>query len=59
MTFGYHGRILVINASKRSWQWEAIDESILRKFIGGTGLAAYLLYQYSPQGADPLGPENP
>ena len=59
MTFGYHGRILVINASKRSWQWEAIDEGILRKFIGGTGLAAYLLYQYCPQGADPLGPENP
>ena len=59
MTFGYHGRILVINASKRSWQWEAIDESILRKFIGGTGLAAYLLYQYCPQGAEPLGPENP
>ena len=59
MTFGYHGRILVINAAKRSWQWEAIDESILRKFIGGTGLAAYLLYQYCPQGAEPLGPENP
>ena len=59
MTFGYHGRILVINASERSWRWEPVDENILRKFIGGTGLAAYLLYQYCPQGADPLGPGNP
>ena len=59
MTFGYHGQILVINVWERSWKWEPIEESILRKFIGGTGLAAYLLYQYCPRGADPLGPENP
>ena len=31
----------------------------MRNFIGGTGLAAYLLYQHCPPGADPLGPENP
>jgi aldehyde:ferredoxin oxidoreductase len=30
-----------------------------RKFIGGRGLDAYLLYRNAPEGCDPLGPENP
>ncbi len=38
---------------------ERLPEIILRKFIGGTGLAAYLLYRHCPPEADPLGPENP
>ena len=29
-----------------------------RKFLGGRGLDAYLLYNYCQPGADPLGPEN-
>jgi len=30
-----------------------------KKFIGGRGLDAYLLYNHAPQGCDPLSPENP
>ncbi|BBO92910.1 aldehyde ferredoxin oxidoreductase family protein [Desulfosarcina ovata] len=30
-----------------------------KKFIGGRGLDAYLLYNHAPKGCDPLGPENP
>jgi aldehyde:ferredoxin oxidoreductase len=30
-----------------------------RKFIGGRGLDAYLLYRNAPPGCDPLGPDNP
>ena len=29
-----------------------------RKFIGGRGLDAYLLYNHTKQGCDPLGPDN-
>ena len=38
---------------------ERLPESVLRSFIGGTGLAAYLLYRHCPPSADPLGPDNP
>ena len=32
---------------------------MLRAFIGGTGLGAWLLFRHCPPGADPLGPESP
>ena len=37
---------------------EKIPEDILRKYIGGRGLGAYLAYKEIPRGADPFGPEN-
>ncbi len=57
--FGYHGVGLVVDLSARTARREPLDERILRRFIGGTGLASYLLYTHCPPGADPLGPENP
>lgn len=36
-----------------------IPVDVRRKFLGGRGLDAYLLYNHSPKGCDPLGPENP
>ena len=57
--FGYHGDVLVVDLSARTACRVPLDERILRRFIGGTGLASYLLYTHCPPGADPLGPENP
>lgn len=34
-----------------------IDEDLFRQYLGGKSLAARLLYDLSPPGADPLGPE--
>lgn len=51
-------RILKINLSKRSSEIEDIPKEIIRKYIGGRGLGAYLLYQSVPPKADPLGEEN-
>ena len=56
---GYHGSVLVVDLTTQSIHREPLPEEVLRNFIGGTGLAAYLLYQHCPPGADPLGPENP
>ena len=36
-----------------------IPLQIRKKFIGGRGLDAYLLYNHAPQGCDPLSPQNP
>ena len=58
-TYGYHGVVLIVDLTTRAVHREPLSESVLRSFIGGTGLSAYLLYQHCPPGADPLGPENP
>ena len=57
--FGYHGIARVVDLTTRTATRQPLDESVLRDFIGGTGLTAYLLYEHCPPGADPLGPENP
>lgn len=55
---GYSGKILRIDLSTQKTQIEATSQNLARRFIGGTGLAGYLLYQEIPQGIDPLGPKN-
>jgi aldehyde:ferredoxin oxidoreductase len=37
---------------------KAIPLDMRRKFIGGRGLDAYLLYNHTKKGCDPLGPDN-
>lgn len=57
--YGYHGKVMVIELANQSVRWEALEEDVLVRFLGGTGLGAYLLYAYCPPGVDPLSPENP
>ena len=57
--YGYNGALLVIDVSERSFHWETIDPEVLRQFLGGTGLAAYLLYEYCPPGIDAFNENNP
>src|ERR1700758_4729550 len=57
--FGYHGRYLRINLATRTSVWVALPEDVLRRFLGGVGLATYLLYRQAPPGVDPLAPEAP
>ena len=56
---GYHGAYLVVDLTHRSVRWEPLSESVLRRFIGGTGLGTYLLYEHCPPQIDPLDPANP
>jgi len=55
---GYNGKLLRVNLSAGSTSVETVDESLLRKYLGGAGLIAYFLWQELSQGTDPLGPEN-
>ena len=50
--------MLRINLSNRSHEVEEISPEIIRKYIGGRGLGAYLLYKSMPPKADPFGQEN-
>jgi len=56
---GFHGRLLHIDLSSGHSRWRDIEETRLRKFLGGIGLGASLLYDYAPAGIDPLAPGNP
>ena len=57
--YGYHGRVTVVDLTTRAVWREPLDESVLRRFIGGIGLGTYLLYRHCPAGAAPLSGENP
>ena len=50
---------MIIDVSSKSWEWEDLAEDVVRNFIGGSGLGAYLLYKHCPTGVDPLSHANP
>ena len=52
-------KIAYINLSTGEIDIKPIPVEIRKKFIGGRGLDAYLLYNHSKNGCDPLGPDNP
>jgi aldehyde:ferredoxin oxidoreductase len=56
---GYHGRYLRIDVAAGTVQWVPLPEDVLRRFIGGVGLGAWLLHRESPPGVDPLDPAAP
>jgi aldehyde:ferredoxin oxidoreductase len=58
MNTGYMGQILRVDLSAGSCKIEAIDEIKARKFVGGVGYAAEILFNELKPGVDPLGPEN-
>ena len=58
MKFGYMGKILMVDLSKSVIREEAIPDHVYEQYLSGMGLAACILYDRIPAGADPLGPEN-
>src|SRR6202451_1288919 len=59
MPFGYHGCALRIAVSRGSGEYVPLDDTVLRQFIGGSGLGVWLLLAEGAANADPLAPEAP
>src|SRR5271163_3619842 len=59
MPFGYHGCYLRIDVTKGSAEHVPLPESVLRQFIGGSGLGVRLLLDEGTAHAEPLAPEAP
>ncbi|HVL14121.1 MAG TPA: aldehyde ferredoxin oxidoreductase N-terminal domain-containing protein, partial [Gemmata sp.] len=59
MMFGYHSRYLRIDASTGGAEAVAVPAGVLRRYVGGVGLAAWLLHRECPAGVDPLAPDSP
>jgi aldehyde:ferredoxin oxidoreductase len=55
---GYGGRILFVDLSHGTTRVAPLDERTARRFLGGNGLAARLLWDHVPPGADVFGPDN-
>src|SRR6187200_1939930 len=56
---GYFGRALVVDVADASADALPLPEDVLRAYIGGAGLGAWLMHRLAPAGVDPLGPEAP
>ncbi len=59
MPFGYHGCCLRIDVSTGTGEYVPLDDTVLRQFIGGSGLGVWLLLAEGAAHADPLAPEAP
>src|SRR6516164_6472842 len=57
--FGYHGCYLRIDVSNGSVARVPIADRVLRQFLGGSGLGAWLLMEESQSRPDALAPEAP
>src|SRR5215831_9476637 len=57
--FGYHGRYLRVDLTNGAATWVPLAEDVLRRFLGGVGLATWLMHREAPPGVDPLAPEAP
>ena len=56
--FGYHGRYIRIDPRPGRSALVPLEVATLRRFIGGVGLAAWLIGRESDPGADPLGADS-
>jgi aldehyde:ferredoxin oxidoreductase len=56
--FGYMGTILHVNLSSGEVRRDAFDEVFARRFLGGNGFAARLIYEKVPAQVEPLSEDN-
>jgi aldehyde:ferredoxin oxidoreductase len=56
---GYFGRALVVDVGAGTAQTLELPDEVLRAYIGGAGLGAWLMHRLGPLGVDPLAPEAP
>lgn len=56
--FGYTGRLLRVDLSRRRAAVEEIPRAVCGQYIGGRGFVARWVYDEIPPGTDPLGPAN-
>src|SRR5258706_3433790 len=57
--YGYHGCYLRIDVSRGSVDRVPLPEAVLRQFLGGSGLGAWLLLEEGDPRSEPLSPDAP
>jgi len=55
---GYAGKYLEVDLTNGTTSEFELGEEVLRKYLGGSGLCAYLFFERKKWDAEPLGPDN-
>jgi aldehyde:ferredoxin oxidoreductase len=55
----YSNRYLHVDLGNRSWSVFSLSEDVLSRYVGGKGVAAYLLAQHQDPKSEPFDPANP
>jgi len=55
---GMNGKIARVNLTEKTVKIEDLDEQLVKKYLGGLGIAMRILYDEVPPEVDPLSPEN-
>ena len=58
LKYGYAGKQLRISLSEKKVKVEDVDPDVMRKYLGGAGYGARILYDELEKGTDPLEPAN-
>jgi aldehyde:ferredoxin oxidoreductase len=56
---GYFGRALVVDVADATGDVLPLSDEVLRAYIGGAGLGAFLMHRLAPPGVEPLSPQAP
>ncbi len=56
--FGSYGRIITVDLSRKEFVIESLSDDLLKRCLGGKGLATHLLLERNRPNIDPLSPEN-
>ena len=56
--YGYAGKQLRVNLDVKAVKAEDIDMDVMRKYLGGVGYCARVLYDELKKGIEPLSPDN-
>ena len=56
--YGFYGRFIKVDLTHRTHDIIDLPDTVLLRYLGGKGLASYLLYSMNPKGVDPLSPDN-
>lgn len=58
MLYGYHGKLLRADLTKQKTSIDELDDEDVRKYVGGTGFGAKVLYEEVQPGVQWSDPEN-
>ncbi len=56
---GYFGKALIVDLVTVEGECKPLEEAVLRSYIGGAGLGAWLMHECCPPRVDPLDPDAP
>ena len=57
MPYGFRGRVLHVDLSTGEHRVQDVEEAVYKRFLGGYGLGAWLMWHHFPAGTDALAPE--